>query len=237
MATRPQTWWWGFVTIAGIHLVALLLSVSEVSRATKPLLMPVLLVWFLAATPRSRLRTIVAVGLGFSWIGDVALMGEGETWFLAGLGGFLVAQVLYAVAFWPSRGRSVLHRPVLTTPYVAAVVALLAVLWPHLGELRIPVVLYAVAIIVMAILATGLGPTVAIGAILFVISDSLIALDAVAGLARLPQHSLWVMATYLAAQGMIARGVSRSVGRTEADETEEQQPGPGDDQPPLTPSP
>jgi len=206
---RPQegVWWWAFITVGGVHLVAHLASLDTLSLATKPLLMPLLVAWFLTATPPGRLRSVVGVGLGFSWLGDLGLMPDGEAWFLAGLGAFLVAQLAYAVAFWPSRADSVLARPLLATPYLIALIGLLTVLWADLGDLRIPVVAYAVVIIAMALLATGLGATVAVGAILFVVSDTLIAVDAVAELVRLPAHGFWVMLTYLAAQALIARGV------------------------------
>lgn len=206
-----STWsswlWWAFVAASGTHLLAHLASLGSVSFATKPLLMPLLLGWFLLATPPSRLRTVVGVGLGASWLGDLGLMPAGEGWFLAGLAAFLIAQLLYAVAFWPSRAHSVLTRPALLAPYVLGLIVLLAVLWEHLGDLRVPVVVYAVVIVAMAVLATGLGGTVASGAVLFVVSDSLIALDTVADLVRLPTHGFWVMLTYLAAQALIAHGV------------------------------
>jgi hypothetical protein len=69
----------------------------------------------------------------------------------------------------------------------------------------------AVVIVTMAVLATGLNRTVATGAALFVVSDALIALDAVAGLVRLPAHDFWVMLTYLAAQLLIAVGVASAI--------------------------
>ena len=138
-------------------------------------------------------------------------MPSGEGWFLAGLGAFLVAQLTYAVAFWPSRADSVLARPLLTLPYLAVLVGLLAALWGDLGDLRVPVTVYAVVIVSMAVLATGVGRLVGIGAGLFVASDALIALDTVAGLVRLPAHGFWVMVTYLAAQLLIAAGVASAV--------------------------
>jgi uncharacterized membrane protein YhhN len=202
MTVKHTTWFTGFITVAMLHLAGQLVGQDALHLVTKPLLMPALLAWFLTVTPSSRLRTLVAVGLGWSWLGDLGLMPSGEAWFLAGLGAFLIAQLTYSIAFWPSRGDSVLARPLLAVPYVLVLVGLLAVLWNHLGDLRLPVTVYAFVIVAMAVLATGVNRTVAAGAVLFVVSDALIALDSVAGLVRLPAHGFWVMLTYLAAVGV-----------------------------------
>lgn len=211
MAMKHTTFFTGFITVSMLHLAGQLAGQEPLHLVTKPLLMPALLAWFLTATPRSRLRTLVAVGLAWSWLGDIGLMPSGEEWFLAGLGAFLIAQLTYSVAFWPLREDSVLVRPVLILPYLAVLLGLLVVLWDHLGDLLLPVVLYALAIVGMAVLATGVNGMAAVGAALFVVSDALIALDAVAGVVRLPAHGFWVMLTYLAAQTLIVMGVATVV--------------------------
>ena len=214
MAIKHTTWFTSFVIVALLHLAGQLTGPDVLHVVTKPLLMPTLLAWFLTSTPSGRFRTLVAIGLVWSWLGDLGLMPSGEAWFLAGLGAFLIAQLTYSVAFWPYRGNSVLTRPVFALPYLAVLVGLLVVLWGHLGDLRLPVTVYAVVIVGMALLATGVNRTVALGAVLFVVSDALIALDSVADLVQLPAHGFWVMLTYLAAQVLIAAGVASAV-RTE----------------------
>ena len=211
MTIKHTTWFTGFLTVSMLHLAGQLAGQESLHLVTKPLLMPGLLAWFLTATPTSRLRTLVAVGLAWSWLGDIGLMPSGEGWFLAGLGAFLIAQLTYAVAFLPFRGDSVLARPALAVPYLAVLVGLLVVLWDHLGDLRWPVTVYALVIVGMAILATGVNRMVAVGAVLFVVSDALIALGSVAGIVRLPAHGFWVMLTYLVAQALIAMGVATAV--------------------------
>lgn len=61
----------------------------------------------------------------------------------------------------------------------------------------------------MALLATGLGRLGAIGGAVFVVSDSLIALDSF-GVLTLPAHNVWVMATYLVAQVLVVFAVRRA---------------------------
>jgi uncharacterized membrane protein YhhN len=66
---------------------------------------------------------------------------------------------------------------------------------------------YAVLITVMAVLATGVHRLTALGAVLFLVSDALIALEAFVADWRLPGQSAWVMATYGLAQLLIVLGV------------------------------
>lgn len=77
------------------------------------------------------------------------------------------------------------------------------------------VALYALAIVVMAVLATGLGRLAGLGAAMFVGSDALIALSAF-GVVTLPGHDVWVMSTYIAAQTMLILAVRRRARPTPA---------------------
>src|SRR4029453_11397543 len=106
---------------------------------------------------------------------------DGERLFVPGLASFLATHVLYAIVFVLSTRTSpaslTLGRraTLVIIPTFAAVYS--AVLWPNLGELAIPVVLYIGAIVVMAMLSLRvLAIDVPIGAVLFMISDSLISL-------------------------------------------------------------
>lgn len=199
----------GFLAVSSVHLTAQLVGPRWAADLTQVLLMPLLAAALLWATvaPRGRLVLLMLVGLGFSWLGDsVPRLLEGDTGFLAMLGGFLIAQVLYAVAFWPFRRRSLLRRPAVALLYLAVAAAIVALCAPGAGALLPAVVVYAVAIALMAVLATGLGVVAGIGAAVFVLSDALIALNAF-GVLTLPGHGFWVMLTYLGAQTMLVRAV------------------------------
>ncbi|MCY7351436.1 MAG: lysoplasmalogenase, partial [Cytophagaceae bacterium] len=67
---------------------------------TKPTLLAALSLYFFRETRGHRTRQDVffQTALAFAWLGDVLLMLENG--FLAGLGAFLVMQVLYTVVFW-----------------------------------------------------------------------------------------------------------------------------------------
>ena len=169
--------------------------------------MPLLAAALAAATPapRSRLVNLVLVALGLSWLGDAAPdLFAGDAAFLVMVGFFLCAQVVYIAAFAPYRAAGIVHtrRWALAIP-VVAVLALIAVCAAGAGALLAPVVVYGLLLATMAVLATGVSPVVATGAVLFVVSDALIALGA---FTELSVSGFAVMSTYIAAQVLIAVG-------------------------------
>ncbi|MCK0093138.1 lysoplasmalogenase [Rhodococcus sp. F64268] len=201
-----------FGVLAAAHLIAQLIDPDAMFvDATQWLLMPVLAAVLVLGTaaPRSRLVELTLLALTFSWLGDTAPdLFDGDTAFLVLVGFFLCAQVTYIAAFAPYRSASVLHtRRWVLAVFAVAVVALVAVCAPGAGVLVAPVVLYALLLATMAVLATGVGRTVAIGAVAFVVSDSLIALRAFVDDFPLPLSGFWVMLTYIAAQVLITCGV------------------------------
>ena len=110
-----------------------------------------ILILALAATAHDavslRYQALVCAGLLFSLAGDVFLMLPRDR-FIAGLASFLVAHGFYIAAFapWP---------PTLEAPGALLVLVffgweLLRALWNHLGRLRMPVAVYAAALLGMA---------------------------------------------------------------------------------------
>lgn len=198
-----------FALVTAVHLVSQLLGHRQIADLTQVLLMPLLALVLLRATraPRSREVRLVLVALGFSWLGDtLPRLADGDAALLTMIGCFLLAQLVYAAAFWPSRHRSVLGRPLALLPYLLAGATIVGLSAREAGALLPAVAVYALAILAMAVLATGRGRVAAIGAAVFVLSDALIALDAF-GVLTLPAHAVWVMATYVAAQVLLVLGV------------------------------
>ncbi len=156
----------------------------------------------------ARYKWSVVAGLGFSAAGDAFLMMR-DKYFVAGLAGFLAAHICYLWAF--THDTRLGERKL---PFVAWGVwgmVLVPLLWPGLaGPLRAPVVLYTVALLAMAAQAAGRAvskreaPAIlaAVGAGLFVISDSVLAFQRFRH--PLPLGHLLVLGTYFAAQGGIA---------------------------------
>lgn len=203
-----------FLALSTVHLVWQLTGQATYASVSQWLLMPALAAFLLVrtrGTARSRLVGLTLVALGFSWLGDTAPdLATGDTAFLVMVGFFLVAQVVYLVAFWPHRTQSVLHhRRGLLTPYLAAIATLVAACAPHAGVLLVPVLTYGLLLGAMAVLATGVNPLAWVGGALFLVSDGLIAMEAFAPWWELPLQGFWVMLTYVAAQLLLVLGAVR----------------------------
>ncbi|WP_145478246.1 lysoplasmalogenase [Stenotrophomonas rhizophila] len=176
--------------------------------------------WPATDTPsasRTYARTIL-LGMVFSCMGDIFLMLPFDA-FVPGLIAFLLAHLCYIVVFRAGfrTGRALWAAGALLAVFAGIN---LAGLWPLLpNDLRIPVVVYVAVLALMATLALArawshastTAPALqgarwaAIGAILFVISDSVLAWDRFGG--GLPAATLCVLSTYYAAQYCIARSV------------------------------
>lgn len=184
----------------------------------KPLTTLLILWLALYAQPAvdARYRRAVLAGLVLSLIGDVFLMLPGDR-FVPGLVAFLLAHVCYIVAFAPGSSGKARAVGFLVVAVVAG--GNLAGLLPRVDEaLRIPVLAYVAVLATKAAfaLARMWTPTIAhvlprsarlaaIGAVLFMVSDSLLAWDRFAG--GVPARALLVLGTYYAAQWCIARSV------------------------------
>ena len=185
-----------FVALAAADTLLAATGRDRPRRLTKPLLMPALM----AGRDRATQRALALGGAG-----DVALLGSGDAAFTAGLASFLAGHLAWIAALRQRPGAGRLRtRPALAVPYVAAFGTLNAYLWPRTGTDRLPVAVYSAALLAMALIALDNGsPAAATGGALFMVSDSLLALDKF-GDVHLPAHEGLVMATYTTAQALLA---------------------------------
>lgn len=164
----------------------------------------------LPAPVSSLYRGLVAVGILFSLGGDIFLMLPRDA-FIWGLVSFLVAHLFYISAYVSRVGWQL--NWLLLALFVIYVVLLLYLLLPHVGAVRIPVILYALVLMTMGWQAAALWVAVRdvaallamVGALLFIVSDSFLALDKFR--APLPQRDLLIMSTYDGALLLIAWSV------------------------------
>ena len=196
-----------FAVVAIVDLVAEFAGWSLVSRGCRLLLMP-LLVWlcWTASVRRTRLLILVMIALGFSWLGDFA----GVT-ILLKIGFFLVAQVVYIVAFRPYWRHSLLTRPGLLTVYCIALAAVIGVAAVAAGPLLVPVAVYGASLALMAVLATGVSRLTGIGGALFLLSDIVLAVELFIAPGAIPHGAFANMVIYLPAQLLIALGTVQAV--------------------------
>jgi uncharacterized membrane protein YhhN len=161
-----------------------------------------------SSTPMTFYQQMIIAGLIFSAIGDVLLIDSER--FVQGLLSFSLAHICFIVALGS----------IITTPnfpslvfYLVYVVVFLMVLWKYLNKLKLPVIVYSLALAAMSWLA--LSKTIEhhnhetfhafVGSIFFVASDSLLAFDKFKSSFRLAQ--ILILSTYFLAQFFIALSV------------------------------
>jgi len=175
----------------------------------KPLTVVLILTLALTQSPEvsTFYRDLVLAGLGCSFCGDVFLMLPSDQ-FIKGLLSFLAAHVCYIVAFSSECGVQAHLGYIL--PVLIVGIVLLRILLPHTGKMTIPVIVYAVVILLMlwqAVERWGMAQShssmlAAIGAVLFVLSDAILAYNRFARqftLARLVNLSTYYLAQWLIA--------------------------------------
>jgi alkylglycerol monooxygenase len=150
---------------------------------------------------------LLLAALALSLVGDVFLMLPG--YFIPGLVAFLLAHLCYIALF--RQGTPWFANRMALAATLTAAAAMYAFLFPNLDPvLKVAVACYAVVIAIMAAQAIGRATVlrdpasigVAVGAVLFMLSDSLLAINKFA--MPLPLAQFWVLATYYAAQLLIA---------------------------------
>jgi len=204
-----------YAVIGVVHLATLVTASHEASAITKPLLMPALLVGFLLSLPRVRSSTrrriaiLGSIAIAFSWVGDVSLGMPGGAGFLVGLGFFFLAHVAYLALFVNAVSLRRLPRRNWSLVILVGLVwwsAFVALLAPDAGALLIPIALYGAVLGGVAVTAVACNRWVMAGALLFLISDSLLGLHLF-----LPGFDFWqvdvtIMVFYISGQGLIAWG-------------------------------
>ena len=148
---------------------------------------------------------ILALALLFGALGD-ALLDLSSQLFVAGLIAFLCGHIVYTICFTRTGVEKHGRGPLIGLALFSAIY--LAWLWPSLGAMRLPVIFYVGAITVMAITSFRVGGWVAIGAILFLLSDSLLAANRFKAPIPLRDYLIWF--TYYFGQMAIALGYLRS---------------------------
>lgn len=192
------------------------LPFQSIHNFTKPMLMPALALYFYINTNASnsnKLRYLVLIALFFAFLGDVFLMlvNRNPIFFLMGLGSFLIMQLLYIYIFKLFNFRDLIAKWTYTGLIVIIAFGMILFLYPNLGEMKMPVLLYFMAILTMVLSSIGFwnkhvnSKIVFVGAFFFMISDGLIAINKFNF--DIPYSGFLIMVTYILAQWYIIEGL------------------------------
>lgn len=210
------------MALLAVHIYAGAEGLQTLVFYTKPLLLIPLISYVglqLRPGDTGAFGPLMLAGIFFSWVGDVCLMFQelDELWFLLGLGAFLLAHIMYAIA--ATRTYLISHEIALLKSRGWVLVAVCGysyyffhLLRDHLGSMIGPVIVYTLAISAMLLLVLNrygkVGPRsfwfMASGAVLFVASDSILAWNKFVN--HVPHSHLLIMGTYGLAQWGIAMG-------------------------------
>lgn len=213
-----------FSIIFAIILIAELIcgsieSLYQLHYISKPAIVMSLIVFFWKdshAVSKS-IRTLTLLALLFSLLGDVLLMfvEHSPNYFMFGLLAFLLAHIMYILVFSKHRNASKksIGFIILMTIYA---IGLFYFLRNGLGEMLVPVLIYTTVILTMSITAflregkvTNISyHFVFLGAILFMVSDSLLALNKF--YEALPLANILIMLSYALAQFFIVFGIKKA---------------------------
>jgi uncharacterized membrane protein YhhN len=190
-----------FVIFSAIYLVSLSFE-TGFSGLLK--ILPILtLSLVVAKTTEPPIRHFLLVALFFSACGDLLL---NANQFIFGVVAFLMAQLSYAFLFVRNWQGFTNRLPIslLLSGYMGF---MLYVLLPNLESLLIPVIAYLMAIGFMGFAAIQSKYSISwsvLGAMVFIASDSLIAIEKF--IQPIAYNDYWIMATYYLAQWMLIEG-------------------------------
>jgi len=154
---------------------------------------------------------LLCLAIALCGVGDIVL----EYSFEFGVGSFAAAQVVFIALFaGPARSRSF---PWWAIPYGLVYSPVIALLWGYLGPFGALIAIYGLLLMAMAVTSVVVGPAVAIGGFVFLVSESLlgIRLFVPEWLAWFPDpyQDTFIMLLYSVGQGLIAYGLVRRLER------------------------
>lgn len=157
--------------------------------------------------------------LALSSLGDIFLALRGGSFFLYGLGSFLLAHLVYIALF--IRFRAELRTLSAAKKLLILLVGLYAagMMWwllPAASELAVPVALYMLVLtgmVLSVIRAKFASPLLIAGALLFMFSDSLIGISKFRGIFNPSLTAVLIWVTYYSAQYLLANGFIAEIHR------------------------
>jgi uncharacterized membrane protein YhhN len=156
-------------------------------------------------------RALIILALLFSSIGDVFLAMPGHKYFIHGMAAFGIAHLFYFTYFF-NLPKIEFPRAFIAIGIILYSISLFIFLLPNVKELLIPIISYIILISLMGIssvLGIRNNYLIILGAIIFIVSDSLIAINMF--IIPVLNASFLIMLTYYVAQFLIVLGVIKSL--------------------------
>lgn len=201
-----------YILCSVLHCADLLTPKCRISRFTKPLLMPLLTLYYLLAAKSPDMLVVAALTAGF--LGDVFLMMKGKT-FILGVSSFFIGHLLYITLFLHSIKLTALHAWLILPAIICVVYGFLIYrcLKPHIGGMITVLIPYMTVLLAMGFFAfvyfvavgSWRGIPVLAGAIMFIGSDTFLSFDLF--VKEKKWRTVAVMATYTLAQGFLVAGL------------------------------
>ena len=200
-----------FLVVAITDVYVVITQNKTIEMIFKPLLMTSLAVVYLVSVKKPSFWLLSA--LFFSFWGDVFLLDKAN-FFVFGLASFLVAHVVYVKITTSFLYKDSAVR-ILTSaiPFVLLFVGLLGLIYNNLGDMLLPVLVYGIAISTFGTAAllnyrqqkTTANTWLLLGAILFIASDSLIALNNF--YMPKPLFNIAIIVLYIVSQYLIVKAI------------------------------
>jgi len=215
-----KKWALVFWVLTLLDVLGIAAKIETLHFITKPLLVPALILLLLYSSAVVPGKNLLLAGLFFSWMGDVFLLFEYKyaLFFIFGLASFLTTHIFYIIYFLRIRSSNISllkKQPLLILLVVAYGSCLVWLLYPHLGDLTLPVMAYAAVICSMLLCSMHIffkvskkaGMFYLLGAACFVLSDSLLAVNKF--YQPFAGAGIFIMLTYCAAQFFIVTGFTQ----------------------------
>jgi uncharacterized membrane protein YhhN len=199
-----------FLVVVVLHTLGLLLN-EKIAFLSKPFLTTTLVIVYLIAVKKPNFWYVSA--LFFSFWGDVLLLFKNQ-FFVYGLASFLLAHILYIKITTSFIKKVSLQKVVLAClPFAVFLFSFLYLIIDNLEEMKIPVIFYGVVISSFGAVyffnymqeKNTANSWLFLGTIIFIISDSLIALNKFYEPKEF--YAISIMLTYIVAQYLICRAI------------------------------
>jgi uncharacterized membrane protein YhhN len=211
-----------FFIVSILDIIGVALNISLLQVIFKPMIILSLIVLYYFSAKKKNSWYLIA--LVFSFMGDVLLMDKNNL-FLYGIASFLITQLLFVyIIVKQIEQSSTKDKLFATIPFLIYFLILISTLKTSLGEFLIPVIVYGIAISIFGSISllnylvnkTKNSQILVYGAVLFIASDSMIALHKFHEPRK--YYPVIIMVTYVLAQYLIykfiiGKPISNNTGR------------------------